>query len=161
MLSKSERYRNAAEACRKTAETSATPLEWLRFAAERDSMATQDEELSARETKFMIECLIADTTEALALHTADLLVIARDLRNAGAALVDFGVGCSVFAELVLAMLGVAAKLERRIKDRTAVGCGKAMARGVKFVRKPSRRGSLIIRRAELGGAARFRVFALQ
>jgi hypothetical protein len=71
MLSKSERYRKAAEACRKTAETSATPLEWLRFAADWDSMATQDEELSARETKFMIECLIADTTEALALHWSD------------------------------------------------------------------------------------------
>jgi hypothetical protein len=68
MLSKSERYRKAAEACRKTAETSATPLEWLRFAADWDSMATQDEKLAARETKVMVECLIADTAESLALH---------------------------------------------------------------------------------------------
>ena len=43
-----------------------------------------------------------------------------------------------FAELVLAMLGVAAKLERRrIKDRTARGRADAKANGVKFGRKPS------------------------
>ena len=40
-----------------------------------------------------------------------------------------------FAELVLAMLGVAAKLERRrIAERTAGG--RADAKGVKFGRKP-------------------------
>jgi DNA invertase Pin-like site-specific DNA recombinase len=44
---------------------------------------------------------------------------------------------SDFAELVLAMLGVAAKLERRrIKERTAIGRADAKARGVKFGRKP-------------------------
>ena len=42
---------------------------------------------------------------------------------------------SDFAELVLAMLGVAAKLERRrIKERTERG--RADAKGVKFGRKP-------------------------
>jgi DNA invertase Pin-like site-specific DNA recombinase len=43
-----------------------------------------------------------------------------------------------FAELVLAMLGVAAKLERRrIAERTARGRADAKAKGVKFGRKPS------------------------
>jgi DNA invertase Pin-like site-specific DNA recombinase len=42
-----------------------------------------------------------------------------------------------FAELVLAMLGVAAKLERRrILERTARGRADAQAKGVKFGRKP-------------------------
>ena len=44
---------------------------------------------------------------------------------------------SDFAELVLAMLGVAAKLERRrIKERTERGRADAKAKGVKFGRKP-------------------------
>ena len=44
---------------------------------------------------------------------------------------------SDFAELVLAMLGVAAKLERRrIIERTARGRADAKANGVKFGRKP-------------------------
>ena len=44
---------------------------------------------------------------------------------------------SDFAELVLAMLGVAAKLERRrIIERTARGRADAKAKGVKFGRKP-------------------------
>jgi len=43
-----------------------------------------------------------------------------------------------FAELVLAMLGVAAKLERRrILERTARGRADARAAGVKFGRKPT------------------------
>ena len=43
-----------------------------------------------------------------------------------------------FAELVLAMLGVAAKLERRrIAERTARGRADAKAKGVKFDRKPA------------------------
>jgi DNA invertase Pin-like site-specific DNA recombinase len=42
-----------------------------------------------------------------------------------------------FAELVLAMLGVAAKLERRrIMERTARGRADAKANAVKFGRKP-------------------------
>jgi DNA invertase Pin-like site-specific DNA recombinase len=44
---------------------------------------------------------------------------------------------SDFAELVLAMLGVAAKLERRrIKERTECGRADAKAKGVKFGREP-------------------------
>jgi DNA invertase Pin-like site-specific DNA recombinase len=44
---------------------------------------------------------------------------------------------SDFAELVLAMLGVAAKLERRrIIERTARGRADAKAKGVRFGRKP-------------------------
>jgi DNA invertase Pin-like site-specific DNA recombinase len=44
---------------------------------------------------------------------------------------------SDFAELVLAMLGVAAKLERRrITDRTTRGRADAKAKGVTFGRKP-------------------------
>ena len=44
---------------------------------------------------------------------------------------------SDFAELVLAMLGVAAKLERRrIMERTARGRADAKAKGVVFGRKP-------------------------
>jgi DNA invertase Pin-like site-specific DNA recombinase len=42
-----------------------------------------------------------------------------------------------FAELVLTMLGVAAKLERhRIAGRTARGRADAKAKGVQFGRKP-------------------------
>ena len=44
---------------------------------------------------------------------------------------------SDFAEIVFAILGVAAKLERRrIKERTAAGRADAKAQGVKFGRKP-------------------------
>jgi DNA invertase Pin-like site-specific DNA recombinase len=56
----------------------------------------------------------------------DLLVIARDMQRAGAGLRSIAEPVvdttSDFAELVLAMLGVAAKLERRrIAERTARG----------------------------------------
>lgn len=45
---------------------------------------------------------------------------------------------SDFAEVVLAILGVAAKLERRcILERTARGRDDAKAKGVKFGRKPT------------------------
>jgi DNA invertase Pin-like site-specific DNA recombinase len=43
---------------------------------------------------------------------------------------------SDFAEIVFAILGVAAKLERRILERTARGRADAKANGVKFGRKP-------------------------
>ena len=44
---------------------------------------------------------------------------------------------SDFAEIVFAILGVAAKLERRrIRERTALGRADAKARGVKFGPKP-------------------------
>ena len=68
-------------------------------------------------------------------------MIARDLQKAGAGLRSIAEPVvdttSDFAELVLAMLGVAAKLERRrIKERTARGRADAKAKGVKFGRKP-------------------------
>jgi DNA invertase Pin-like site-specific DNA recombinase len=70
-----------------------------------------------------------------------VLIIARDLQKAGAGLRSLAEPVvdttSDFAELVLAMLGVAAKLERRrIKERTARGRADAKANGVKFGRKP-------------------------
>jgi DNA invertase Pin-like site-specific DNA recombinase len=76
--------------------------------------------------------------DRLSRDTTDLLVIARDLQKAGAGLRSLAEPVvdttSDFAELVLAMLGVAAKLEcRRIKER---GRADAKANGVKFGRKP-------------------------
>jgi DNA invertase Pin-like site-specific DNA recombinase len=74
--------------------------------------------------------------------TTDLLVIARDMQRAGAVLRSLAEPVidttSNFAELGLAMLGVAAELEhRRIKERTARGRADAKANGVKFGRKLS------------------------
>jgi DNA invertase Pin-like site-specific DNA recombinase len=71
----------------------------------------------------------------------DLLVIARDMQRAGAGLRSINRPVvdttSDFAEFVLAMLGVAAKLERRrVLERTARGRADAKAKGVKFGRKP-------------------------
>jgi DNA invertase Pin-like site-specific DNA recombinase len=68
-------------------------------------------------------------------------VIARDLQGAGAGLRSIAEPVvdttSDFAELVLAMLGFAAKLERRrIVERTARGRADAKAKGVKFGRNP-------------------------
>jgi DNA invertase Pin-like site-specific DNA recombinase len=70
-----------------------------------------------------------------------LLVIARELQKAGAGLRSLAEPVvdttSDFAELVLAMLGVSAKLERRrIKERTERGRADAKAKGVIFGRKP-------------------------
>jgi DNA invertase Pin-like site-specific DNA recombinase len=69
-------------------------------------------------------------------------VIARDMQRTGGGLRSIAepvvVTTSDFAELVLAMLGVAAKLERRrIAERTARGRADAKTKGVKFGRKPS------------------------
>jgi len=69
-------------------------------------------------------------------------MIARDMQRAGAGLRSIAEPVvdttSEFAELVLAMLGVAAKLERRrIAERTARGRADAKAKSVKFGRKPS------------------------
>jgi DNA invertase Pin-like site-specific DNA recombinase len=72
----------------------------------------------------------------------DFLVIARDIQRAGAGLRSIAEPVvdttSDFAELVLAMPGVAAKLERRrILERTAPGRADAKAKGNKFGRKPA------------------------
>ncbi len=85
--------------------------------------------------------LIIPAVDRLSRDTTDLLIIARDLQKAGAGLRSIAESVvdttSDFAELVLAMLGVAAKLERRrIKERTERGRADARAKGVKFGRPP-------------------------
>ena len=87
------------------------------------------------------DVLIIPAVDRLSRDTTDLLIIARDLQKAGAGLRSIAEPVvdttSDFAELVLAMLGVAAKLERRrIKERTARGRADAKAKGVKFGRPP-------------------------
>jgi DNA invertase Pin-like site-specific DNA recombinase len=80
--------------------------------------------------------------DRLSRDATDLLVIARDMQRAGAGLRSIAEPVvdttSDFAELLLAMLGVAAKLERRrILERTARGWADAKAKGAKFGRKPA------------------------
>jgi DNA invertase Pin-like site-specific DNA recombinase len=87
------------------------------------------------------DVVIIPAVDRLSRDTTDLLVIARDMQRAGAGLRSLAEPVvdttSDFAELVLAMLGVAAKLERRrIIERTARGRADAKAKGVKFGRKP-------------------------
>jgi DNA invertase Pin-like site-specific DNA recombinase len=87
------------------------------------------------------DVVIVAAVDRLSRDTTDLLIITRELQRAGAGLRSLAEPVvdttSEFAELVLAMLGVAAKLERRrILERTARGRADAMAKGVKFGRKP-------------------------
>ena len=86
------------------------------------------------------DVVIIPAVDRLSRDTTDLLVIARDMQRAGAGLRSLAEPVvdtkSDFAELVLAMLGVAAKLERRrIIERTARGRADAKANGVVFGRK--------------------------
>lgn len=88
------------------------------------------------------DVVIIPAVDRLSRDTTDLLVIARDIQQAGAGLRSLTEPVldttGDFAELVLAMLGVAAKLERRrILERTARGRADAKAAGVKFGRKPT------------------------
>jgi DNA invertase Pin-like site-specific DNA recombinase len=87
------------------------------------------------------DVVVIPAVDRLSRDTTDLLVIARDMQRAGAGLRSLAEPVvdttSDFAELVLAMLGVAAKLERRrIIERTARGRADAKAKGVQFGRKP-------------------------
>ena len=87
------------------------------------------------------DVVVIPAVDRLSRDTTDLLVIARDMQRAGAGLRSLAEPVldttGDFAELVLAMLGVAAKLERRrIAERTARGRAEAKANGVKFGRKP-------------------------
>jgi DNA invertase Pin-like site-specific DNA recombinase len=87
------------------------------------------------------DVVVIPAVDRLSRDTTDLLVIAHDMQRAGAGLRSLAEPVvdttSDFAELVLAMLGVAAKLERRrIMERTARGRADAKAKGVKFGRKP-------------------------
>ena len=87
------------------------------------------------------DVVVIPAVERLTRDTTDLLVIARDTQRAGAgprSLAELVVDTtSGFAELVLTMLGVAAKLERRrMMERTVRGRADAKAKGVVFGRKP-------------------------
>jgi DNA invertase Pin-like site-specific DNA recombinase len=87
------------------------------------------------------DVVITPAVDRLSRDATDLLVIARDMQRAGAGLRSIAEPVvdttSDFAELVLAMLGVAAKLERRrIAERTARRRADAKEKGVKFGRKP-------------------------
>lgn len=88
------------------------------------------------------DVVIIPAVDRLSRDTTDLLVIARDMQRAGAGIRSlaepFLDTTSDFAEIIFAILGVAAKLERRrILDRTARGRADAKAKGVKFGRKPT------------------------
>ncbi len=109
------------------------------------------------------DVVIIPAVDRLSRDTTDLLVIARDFQKAGAGLRSLAEPVvdttSDFAELVLAMLGVAAKLERRrIKERTQRGRADAKAKGVQFGRKPKltkhQRKEAIKRRDEDGETLR-------
>ena len=88
------------------------------------------------------DMVITPAADRLSRDTTDLLVIAREMQRKGASIRSiaepFLDTTSDFAEIVLAILGVAAKLERRrILERTARGRQDAKAKGVKFGRKPT------------------------
>lgn len=88
------------------------------------------------------DMIVTPAVDRISRDTTDLLVIARQMKEAGAGLRSlaepFLDTTSDFAEIVLAILGVAAKLERRrILERTANGRATAKAQGVKFGRKPT------------------------
>jgi DNA invertase Pin-like site-specific DNA recombinase len=88
------------------------------------------------------DVVVIAAVDRLSRDTTDLMVIARDMQRAGAGLRSLAEPVldttGDFAELVLAMLGVAAKLERRrIMERTARGRADAKAKGAKFGRKPA------------------------
>ena len=87
------------------------------------------------------DVVLIPAIDRLSRDTTVLLVIARDMQRAGAGLRSIAEPVldttGDFAELVLAMLGVAAKLERRrIAERPARGRADAKGKGVKFGRKP-------------------------
>lgn len=86
------------------------------------------------------DVLMVTATDRLARNTRDLLNILHAVKEAGAGfrsiaepMVDT---TSQFAEVVIAVLGIAASWERqRIVERTAAGRDQAKARGVKFGRR--------------------------
>lgn len=86
------------------------------------------------------DVLMVTATDRLARNTRDLLNILHAVKEAGAGfrsiaepMVDT---TSQFAEVIIAVLGVAASYERhRITERTAAGRVQAKARGVKFGRR--------------------------
>jgi DNA invertase Pin-like site-specific DNA recombinase len=85
------------------------------------------------------DVVITSAVDRLSRDATDLLVIAREMQRAGAGIRSLAEPYldTDFAEIVFAILGVAAKLERRrILERTARGRADAKAKSVKFGRKP-------------------------
>lgn len=85
--------------------------------------------------------VIIPAVDRLSRDTTDLLVIAREMQHKGAGIRSLAEPIlditSDFAEIVFAILGVAAKLEHRgILERTARGRDDAKAKGARFGRKP-------------------------
>jgi DNA invertase Pin-like site-specific DNA recombinase len=86
------------------------------------------------------DVVITPAVDRLSRDTTDLLVIAREMQRSGTGIKSlaepFLDTTSDFAEIIFAILGVAAKLERRrILERTARGRADAKEQGVKFGRK--------------------------
>lgn len=87
------------------------------------------------------DLVIIPAVDRLTRDSTDLLVLMREMQKTGAGLRSLAETyietADDFAEVVLAILGVVAKLDRRrILDRTAHGHSAAKARGVKYGRKP-------------------------
>jgi DNA invertase Pin-like site-specific DNA recombinase len=86
------------------------------------------------------DVVITPAVDRLSRDATDLLVIARDMQRSGAGLRSIAEpvvdATPDFAELVLAMLGVAAKLEPPHSRTHRKGRSDAKAKGVKFGRKP-------------------------
>ncbi|XYD06888.1 recombinase family protein [Methylobacterium sp. NMS12] len=83
------------------------------------------------------DTVIIPAIDRLSRDTADLLTIARDLRASGVGLRSLAEPIldttNELADVVLAVLGLAAKLEhKRLRERTAAARAKAKADGVKF-----------------------------
>lgn len=102
--------------------------------AERPELRKAIKKLEAGDT------LVVAAVDRLARDTRDLLNILHDVKQVGAGfrsinepIVDT---TSELADVVIAVLGIAAKWERaRLLERTAAGRERAMAQGVKFGRK--------------------------
>lgn len=87
------------------------------------------------------DTVIIPAIDRLSRDTADLLTIARDLKAAGVGLRSLAEPVidttSEFSDIVLAVLGLAAKLEhKRIRERTAIGRAAAKAAGKRLGRAP-------------------------
>jgi DNA invertase Pin-like site-specific DNA recombinase len=83
------------------------------------------------------DVVIIPAADRLSRDTTDLLIIAREMQQARAGIRSLAESfldtTSDFAEIVFAILGIAAKLERRrILERTARGRADARAKGVKI-----------------------------
>ena len=87
------------------------------------------------------DMVIIPACDRLSRDTADLLTIVRDMKAAGVGLKSLAEPVidttSEFSDIVLAVLGLAARLEhKRIRERTAIGRAAAKAAGKHLGRKP-------------------------